>query len=381
MDGSALLQDLRPRRDAMLERLRAYVEHESPSRDKAALDGLAGTILDRFSALGGDVERIANSHGGDHVCARFDLGAPAGSPPALVLGHFDTVWPIGTLATMPFRVDEGRAHGPGTFDMKASLVLIESALEAIRSLGWTPPRPILVLATSDEEIGSPTSRSLIEDRALGCAYALVLEPPLPGGRLKTARKGVGGFTLEVAGRAAHAGIEPEKGASAIVELAHQVLEVVALADPSAGTTINVGVITGGSTPNVVPARAEARIDVRVATMDEARRIDQALRSLQSHVDGTTLSIVGGFKRPPMERTPAIADLFEKASTIARTLGLELTEGATGGASDGNFTAAAGLPTLDGLGCLGAGAHSEHEHILVSSLPDRAALLAALLLGL
>jgi glutamate carboxypeptidase len=265
--------------------------------------------------------------------------------------------------------------------MKASLVLVEFALRAIADLRLRPPRPVVVLLTSDEEIGSPTSRATIEAEACRAAYALVLEPPLPGGRLKTSRKGVGRFDVEVEGRAAHAGVEPEKGLNAIVELAHQVLRIQALADPVAGTTVNVGVVEGGTVPNVVPARATARVDVRVTRRDEAMRIEEAMQSLTPVTPGAGVTARGGFNRPPMERTPEIAALFELARVVGRSLGLDLAEGSTGGASDGNFTAAVGLPTLDGLGPLGAGAHAEDEHVEVESLPGRAALLAALLLEL
>jgi glutamate carboxypeptidase len=469
MDQAAidrLRERLANRRQAMVERLREWVEHESPSRDKPALDALAARIAERFAACGGgvaradrvpgwlgrssrvasgpfppvgggsggggqsagegvsavtserpplpaaarppspargeglsgpiprerggfscthptgsggSVERVANPDGGDHVLMRFFDGQPG--KPALVLGHFDTVWPVGTLASMPFRIEDGRAYGPGSFDMKASLVLVEFAVQAMSELGMSPPRPVVVLFTSDEEIGSPSSRPIIEGLGAEAAFALVLESPLPGGRLKTARKGVGGFTIAVHGRAAHAGIEPEKGASAIIELAHQVLKITALGDPERGTTLNVGLIEGGTAANVVPALAKARVDVRASRMDEALRVERGLRSLAPITPGTSLSIEGGFNRPPMERSAAMAALFEQARTLGRLLGQDLTEGSTGGASDANFTAALGVPTLDGLGALGHGAHAVHEHIVINSLPERAALLAVLLLGL
>lgn len=383
MHGPALLERLRARQAEMLPVLAEVVGHESPSRDKPALDALAGTLAERLRARGAEVSRIANPDGGDHLRARFGFGASESSSarPALVLGHFDTVWPAGTLAARPFRVEDQRAYGPGVFDMKASLVLLEFALATMAELGLRPPRPVVVLLTSDEEIGSPTSRATIEVEARGAAYALVLEPPLPGGRLKTARKGVGRFDVEIEGRSAHAGIEPEKGLSAIVELARQVLQIESLADPKAGTTVNVGVVEGGTTPNVVPAHATARVDIRVARSDEAERIAEAMRSLAPVSPGVVVTARGGFNRPPMERTPQIAALFERARVIGRSLGWELAEGSTGGASDGNFTAAIGLPTLDGLGALGAGAHAEDEHVELDSLPERAALLAALLLEL
>lgn len=371
---------LRPRSGEMLGAVESLVVHESPSRDKPALDALAGRLAGRFGAIGLDVERLPNPTGGDHL--RMRLGDPADArSPALVLCHYDTVWKVGTLAKMPFRVEGGRAYGPGVYDMKSSLVLVEYALRALRSLATRPPRPVVALFTSDEEIGSPTSRALIEGQARASAYVLVMEPPLPGGGLKTARKGVGHFTLEIEGRAAHAGVEPENGVSAIVELAHQVLALERIADPASGTTVNVGLVSGGTTPNVVPAAAVAIIDARATTLDEARRFEDALLALRPALKGSRLRVRGAFSRPPMERTPQSIDLYDRARAIGQTLGLDLTEGSTGGGSDGNFTAALGLPTLDGLGMPGAGAHAEDEHILIDALPERAALLAALLMGL
>jgi glutamate carboxypeptidase len=379
MHGRALLEHLESQKEAMLKELALLVTHESPSRDKAALDGLVRKLARRFLAHDNEVEIIENPEGGDHIRARF--GASQTEKPTLVLGHFDTVWPVGTLERLPFRIEDGRAFGPGVFDMKASIVLLAFAIEAIRALKLPLPRPVVVLLTSDEEIGSPTSRRLIEDEARGSAFALVLEPPLPGGRLKTARKGVGQFVVTIEGRAAHAGIEPEKGVSAVHELAHQVLHLHGLSRPSEGTTVNVGVVQGGTTPNVVAAQAVARVDVRVARPDEAERIETAMRGLRPVLSGAVVTATGQFNRPPMERTAQIAALFEQARTIGQSLKLELEEGATGGASDGNFTAALGVPTLDGLGVEGAGAHAENEHILIRSLPERAALLASFLLGL
>jgi glutamate carboxypeptidase len=380
MHEQALWDHLRPRRDEMMTALARLVEHESPSGDKGALDALARVLAERLGARGGDVAVLANARGGDHVVARYG-GAARSAAPALVLGHFDTVWPQGTLSGRPVRVEDGRGFGPGIFDMKAGLVVFEFAVGAVRALGISLPRPVVALFTSDEEIGSPSSRPLIEDHARRSAYALVLEPPLAGGRLKTARKGVGRFTLAIEGRAAHAGVEPENGVSAVFELARQVLHLHDLADPAAGTTLNIGVVQGGTTPNVVAARATAEVDVRAGTRAEALRIDEAIRALRPITPGARVRVSGGFNRPPMERSAAIAALFRQAQRIGRALGLELDEGATGGGSDGNFTAALGVPTLDGLGAAGAGAHAEDEHIVIASLPERAALLAALLLGL
>lgn len=380
MTGPDLLEFLHARRGAMLESLTALVEHESPSRDKAALDGLANLLVERFQRVGGSVERLANGAGGDHLIIRF-AGGGESKTPGLVLGHFDTVWPVGTLARLPVRTEGDRVFGPGIFDMKASLVLAEFAMLTLREHGVRPPRPWTFVFTSDEEIGSPISRPFIEEIARRSAVALVLEPPLAGGRLKTARKGVGGFTVTVIGRAAHAGIEPEKGVSAIEELAHQVLRIQKLSAPHAGTTVNVGLIQGGSAANTVAAEAWAKVDVRAASMEEAARVESALRGLEAVHPEARVLVEGGINRPPMVRTAAIAALFEQARELGRGLGLELTEGSTGGGSDGNFTAAIGVPTLDGLGTPGAGAHAENEHILASTLPERAALLARLLLGL
>jgi glutamate carboxypeptidase len=379
MYGRALRDHFESRKEAMLKELAILVEHESPSREKESLDALSQMIAGKLRELGAGVEVIENPGGGNHVRAWF--GASSTEKPALALGHFDTVWPLGTLEQIPFRIEGGCAIGPGAFDMKASLVIFFFAIEAIRTLKLSLPRPVVALLTSDEEIGSPTSRQLIEDEARGSAFALVLEPPLPGGRLKTARKGVGQFVVTIEGRAAHAGIEPEKGVSAVHELAHQVLHLHGLSRPAEGTTVNVGVVLGGTTSNVVAAQALARVDVRVTRLDEADRIESAMHGLRPVLPGAVVATSGRFNRPPMERTAQVAALFEQARTIGQSLGLDLEEGSTGGGSDGNFTAALGVPTLDGLGVEGDGAHAENEHILIRSLPERAALLASLLLGL
>jgi glutamate carboxypeptidase len=310
MNGPALLERLTQRRGEMLDALAKIVGHESPSCDKAALDALARILAERLRAVGAEVEFIPNPDGGDHLRARFG-DSPRELKPALMIGHFDTVWPSGTLAARPFRIEAGRAYGPGIFDMKASLVLIEFALTAIAELRLRLPRPAIVVLTSDEEIGSPTSRALIEDEAGRAAYALVLEPPLPGGRLKTARKGIGRFDLQIEGRAAHAGIEPEKGVSAIVELAHQILHIVSLADQAAGTTVNVGVVGGGTTPNVVPAHALAKLDIRVSRAARTRSPDtggcpQGRGPLQPPADGANARHCCAFRAGSRDRPVAWA---------------------------------------------------------------------------
>jgi glutamate carboxypeptidase len=293
-----------------------------------------------------------------------------------VLCHYDTVWPVGALATHPFRVEAGKAYGPGIFDMQSSLALVEYALRAVRDLDLTLPRPVTVLITSDEEIGSGSSRALIEEEARKAAYVLVMESPLPGGVIKTARKGTGTFTVETIGRAAHAGVDPYKGVNAIAEIAHQVLAIHALADRDAGTTLSVGVIEGGTATNVVPARAVAQVDVRSWTQAEADRIAWAMAVLTPVLPGAQVVVSGGWNRPPLEHG-ATAALFARVQEIGRSLGMELADGATGGGSDGNFTGALGVPTLDGLGVPGDGAHADHEHILVDEIPGRAALLTAI----
>lgn len=375
-----LRQQIQSQTGAMLEVLREIVEHESPSRDKPALDRLAGRLARRLLTIGGNVQTIPNPLGGDHLLVRF-FPSETARKPALVLTHFDTVWPVGTLDRQPFRVEGDRAFGPGIYDMKASLVQVEFALKAIRQAGLEPKRPIEVLLTSDEEIGSTTSRTLIEERARQAEHVLVMEPALPDGSLKTARKGVGMYVVEVEGRAAHAGVEPEKGISAILELAYQIPRLHALGDPERQTSVNVGVVAGGTTCNTVAAAATARVDVRVTSPEEEARIEQAILGLQPILPGAKVHVRGGFNRPPMVRTTAVGSLYEKVRAIGRELGLELGEGSTGGGSDGNFTAALGVPTLDGLGVLGAGAHAANEQIVVSSLPERTALLAAVLLQL
>ena len=374
MDAQALLAYYQARYDEMFGVIEQLVTQETPSGDKARLDAFAAFLAGRLQDAGATVEIIPNPERGDHVRARF--GPETGEKPALILCHYDTVWAVGSLATHPYRIEEGKAYGPGIFDMQTSLMLSEYVARATRDLSLELPRPVTILITSDEEVGSPTSRTLIEEEALKSAYVLVMESPLPGGVLKTSRKGGGGFTLEITGRAAHAGVEPERGISAIHELAHQILALHSLTDMEKGTTVNVGVVQGGTVSNVVAANATAKIDVRAWTQGEADRLEQAILGLQPMTAGATLRVTGGWNRPPLERSATI-DLFHKTQAIGRKLGLELTDGSTGGGSDGNFTGALGIPTLDGLGVPGHGAHADHEHIEVDQLVGRAALLMAL----
>lgn len=376
MDAQQLLAYFNTRRDEMLDAIRQLVMQETPSQDKPRLDAFAEFLAARLRQAGATVEVLPAAERGNHLRARVGPVARS-APPALVLCHYDTVWPVGSLATHPFRVEQRKAYGPGIFDMQSSLALVEYALHACRDLGIALPRPVVVLITSDEEVGSPTSRALIEAEARGAAYVLVMESPLPGGVLKTSRKGVGSYQLDIRGRAAHAGVEPEKGISAIQELAHQILYLHGLTDMAQGTTVNVGVVQGGTVSNVVAAQATAKIDVRAWTQAEAERIHQALQGLQPVTPGAQLAVTGGWNRPPLERRMT-ADLFARTQAIGRTLGLHLDEGGTGGGSDGNFTGALGIPTLDGLGVPGHGAHADHEHIEVDQIAGRAALLTALL---
>ena len=381
MNREKLQTEIKGYQSSMLEALEQLVNLESPSTDKPALDSYAQKLAARFETLGAETTLIANPTSGPQLVTTLRTPQNSSEKPGLLLCHYDTVWPLGTIEQQPFRVDGDKAYGPGAYDMKASHLMAEFALRGITELGLQLPRPIVILFTSDEEIGSLTSRGIIEEHALQSKYVLVLEPPTAEGALKTARKGVGDFILQVTGRAAHAGSQPELGISAINELAHQILYLQNLADHEQGTTVNVGVVKGGTRSNVIAARAEAIIDVRAWTQQEAERIENAMGSLQPVLPGVELEVQGGFNRLPMMRSEAIADLFREVQQIGAKLGLDLQEGSTGGGSDGNFTAALGVPTLDGLGAMGDGAHAVHEHILVSDLPVRTGLLAAILLEL
>jgi glutamate carboxypeptidase len=358
-----------------IEAIEALVRLESPSTDKAAVDRCGAELVRRLRSLGADVESMRQETRGDHIRAR--VAGTRGTKPVLVLGHFDTVWPVGTLDRMPIARDGNRLQGPGTFDMKAGIAIALTAIAALRATD-TPHAPVTLLWTTDEEIGSGTSRGIIEAEARAAAAVLVLEPALPGGTLKTARKGCGEFELTVHGVAAHAGLDPGKGASAIHELATQIAAVERLQDLPRGITVNVGVIAGGTRPNVVAEEARAVVDVRAPTREAAAALEVAFRRLQPARPGTRLTVHGGFERPPMERTPAVAALFRLAADVAAGFGHDLREGAAGGGSDGNFTAALGVPTLDGLGAVGDGAHAAHEYVDVTALPWRAALVAGLL---
>jgi glutamate carboxypeptidase len=363
--------------DRIVDTIRQLVEVESSSDDKPAVDRIARLLAGRFEALGGHSKLHRAQKFGDHLQVDFD--GKRGKP-VLLLGHYDTVYPSGTLATMPCRVADGRLWGPGVLDMKSGIGLMLHVIEALRA--WnedTLPRPVTVLLVSDEEVGSDSSRHITESVAKRSQAVLVLEPSYGlQGAVKTARKGVAEYTLKVTGKAAHSGLDFEKGESAVTELARQVLEIPKLVDLKRGLTLNVGLIQGGSRVNVIPAEATATIDVRIARMKDAGEIDRKLRALKAFNRKCKLELKGGVNRPPMERTPGVASLYESARAIAQQLGWRLEEAAVGGGSDGNFTAGLGIPTLDGLGGVGDGAHATHESIVISELPRRAALLSALI---
>jgi glutamate carboxypeptidase len=357
----------------LLETIRALVARESPTHDKSAVDACGRELRQRLEAIGARVTSIAQSVAGDHLRAEFGRG----DRQILLLGHFDTVWDVGQLRFMPLAEGDGRLHGPGVFDMKAGIALGMLATRALFERDDAPEAKVVMLWTADEETGSATSRPLIEMEAGRSAAVLVLEPALPGGAVKTSRKGCGSYELVVHGVPAHAGVDPSKGASAIHELARQILRLEALQDPARGVTLNVGVVSGGTRRNVVAAEARASIDVRVPTMADAVAVDGALRKLAPELPGTRLELRGAIDRPPLERGAAVIHVYEIARDVAAALGKTLDEGATGGGSDGNFTAALGVPTLDGLGAIGDGAHAVHEHVVVSELAWRAALIVGL----
>ena len=360
--------------EAMVALLRELAEIESPSLDKAAVDRAGQTALAHLAALGARVEIDRQTRAGDHLVARWGSG-PGGF---LVLIHLDTVHPLNTLARQPVREQEGKLYGPGVYDMKASAAMFLTAIRLLQAAGKMPQRPITALFTSDEEIGSETSRALIETHAPGKDLALCLEPCLPDGSLKTWRKGTGSFTIRATGWATHAGADHERGINAIEEIAHQILALQGLTDYERGTTVNVGLVKGGTRANVVPDECRAVADVRVVTPADGQRLIEALYSLKPVMPGARLEISGGLNRPPMPRTPLLMQTFARAQEVAAGLGLTVGEGGTGGGSDANFVAPLEVPVLDGLGAQGNGAHSEREHVVIASLPERAALLAALL---
>ena len=359
---------------AALDFLESMVNMESPSTDKMLVDRFARFVGSRFESLGGELDFVPAERFGDHLRVKFS-GQSANR--ILLLGHTDTVFPAGEVAKRPFQIRGSKAMGPGVFDMKAGILLIWMALRGLAHEKTPLANSITVLLTSDEEVGSTTSRALLETEAGLAKAVLVLEPSLPGGILKTARKGVGRFTIKAIGRAAHAGVDPTRGINAIEEIAHQVMQLQAMGDDR-GTTVTVGVIQGGTRSNVVPAEAAIEVDVRIASMEAAERISKAVHALKPRLSGARLEIRGAISRPPMERTADTARLFSLAQLLGVEMGMDIQEGSTGGASDGNFTSALGIPTLDGLGAVGDGAHSTEEFVDIASLPQRAALIAGMI---
>jgi len=374
-----LLAEARKRQDAMVRLLGDLVRCESPSHDKAAVDRCGEIVAREWKHRGATVRVLRQKTRGNHLRVEIAGGHGRAAGQILVLGHIDTVYPLGDLKENPFRVAKGRAWGPGTFDMKGGLVLALFAVDALRATGAVPDKRLVFLWTSDEEIGSESSRAPIESEARRSDAVLVLEPSLgPEGKLKTARKGVGGAEIVVTGRSAHAGIEPEKGVNAVHELALQVERLMRMNDPSRGITVQTTVIAGGTVSNVVPDSARAQVDIRVSRMADAAGIERKLHSLRPILKGAEVEVRGGINRPPLERTAAVQKLFAHARGLAAAMGAELHEASTGGGSDGNLTAALGIPTLDGLGAVGDGAHTPHEHVVIRALAERAALISGLL---
>jgi glutamate carboxypeptidase len=365
------------RREAIVETIRQMVEIESPTDNKAAVDRFSRWLAQKFEAMGGHSKFHRAVEFGDHL--QVDFAGRDRRKPVLLLGHLDTVYPMGTLANMPAQVRDGRVWGPGSLDMKSGIAFMLFAVNSLRNGDGIMPRPLTVLLVSDEEIGSDSSRRITEELAKKCAAVLVLEPSYgPKGAVKTARKGVGDYTLTVTGVAAHAGLDPGKGQNAILELARQIQVISKFTDMKRGTTVNVGVVRGGTRSNVVPDEASVVIDVRITRLSDAAAIDRKMRGLKPFNKKCKLTVSGGLNRPPMERTPGVAGLYKQATSLAKALGWKLEEAAVGGGSDGNLTAALGIPTLDGLGGVGEGAHATHESISISELPRRAALLAGLI---
>lgn len=366
------------RQDAIVAFARALVETESPSGDEVGSKAIVSLLAAAAAGISRapSIERVASEGYGEHL--RVTAFGDSREKPIVILGHTDTVHPLGSLKQRPWRVQGNRAYGPGVFDMKANCALAIELVRACVATGLTPKRPVILLLTCDEETGSRTGKQLVETEARRAHAVLVLEPPGNSGRVKTGRKGTGIFTIEARGRAAHAGLEPEKGASAILELARQTERLHSFNGSSGGISVNVGVLNGGTLSNVVAAEAHAEIDVRFSSVEEATRIEKEIFNLRPYDDRVQLIVRGGINRPPMERNEKVLSLYSKARELAHQLNFELGEIQVGGASDGNFAAAAGAAVLDGLGIMGDGAHAIHEHILIDDIPRRGALLAGLI---
>ncbi len=375
---AALLRILTPRLPKMLAALRNFVLAESPSLEKAPADRCCAIVAAAWRKRGARVERLPQKHRGDHLRITWQSQKSRTAGQLLVLGHYDTVYATGALAKMPFRISAGKVRGPGTFDMKAGIVQALFALEALQQTETPLRKRIVFLWTSDEEIGSDSSRKLIEAEARRSDAVFVLEPSLgPLGLVKTARKGVGEAEIIVHGRASHAGLAPQEGVNAVHELAQQITQLQKWNDLRRGISVNADIIEGGTRVNVIAERARAVIDLRALRLSDMRQLEKRLHTLKPLTRGARLEIRGGFNRAPMERRVSAA-LFSRAKSLAGQMGLSIGECMAGGGSDGNLTAALGVPTLDGLGAVGDGAHSAHEHVIARTMPQRAALLAAIL---
>jgi glutamate carboxypeptidase len=364
------------RQDALIQTIRSFVEIESPSDNKPAADRMGAFLAGTFEAIGGKATLHRAVDYGDNL--QIDFPGDDKQKPVLLLGHFDTVYPLGTLANMSWRIEKNRMYGPGVLDMKSGLALMLYAVEALKTWHGKLPRPVTVFLVSDEEVGSYSSREITMSLARQSAAVLVLEPAAGRGAVKTARKGVGEYFLTARGISSHAGLDPGKGHSAIVELAHQITALWKLNNLKQGVSVNPGVLRGGTRTNVVAAEAVVEIDVRIKSAKQAAGLDRKLRALKPHDRHCKLTVEGGINRMPMERTPGVAALYEKAKGIAHQINWKLGEAAVGGGSDGNFTAGIGIPTLDGMGAVGEGAHAVHEHVVISELPRRALLLAGMI---
>lgn len=377
MTPTETLDYFRSGQNETVDSIRGIVEIESPSRDVERSKAVVSWVENHARKLPLDlqIEKIPSGEYGEHLIIR---AFPSDQKGILLLGHTDTVHPVGTKEKNPTRIEGDRFYGCGIFDMKANVVLMLEALRFIAETEAKPPRPITILLSCDEEVGSFTGRELVEREALQAEACFVLEPS-SAGRVKTGRKGTGMFTVAAHGIPAHAGLEPEKGASAILELCRQIIDLHGLYNVTIGTTVNVCTISGGTTSNVIPEHAKCSVDVRFASMEEAARIENAIQGLKAYDERVSLEITGGINRPPMERTAAVVELFEKAKRLAAEYGYELGETQVGGASDGNFVAALGVPVLDGLGIAGDGAHTLNEHILISDIANRATLITQMLL--
>ncbi|HEY6903815.1 MAG TPA: M20 family metallopeptidase [Candidatus Acidoferrales bacterium] len=377
-----LQRELRRRERDIVELLGRFVRCESPSHHKAAVDRLGRMVANEWRRRGAKVRVLRQKARGNHVRAEVWPGRGRPTGQLLIIGHLDTVYPLGTLAKMPFRVSGGRAWGPGTFDMKAGLAIALGAMDGLRATKLRPRKRLVFFWNSDEEIGSETSRREIEREARRSDAVFVLEPALGWeGRLKTARKGVGTAEIIVTGRSSHAGADPGAGVNAVHELALQIARLTKMNNPRRGITVQATVVEGGTVSNVVPAQARAEVDIRYSHLADAPKLNRKLRGLRPILRGAQIEVRGGINRPPLERTPGVLKLFAQAQSLMQEIGVKLDETTTGGGSDGNFTAALGVPTLDGLGAVGSGAHSPGEKVMIRSLPQRAALLAGLLLTL